>query len=124
MPAMRPTGPRLSSTTAGLRRLAILDRSATKCAQSAPSAATRAIAWLLACGMIIPHKGRAKRSLHAETKAEAMRTNRIFFDELVGVVAASRLKVTGAIMLEDAAGWHPRLLAIDRSSSVCRPYGF
>ena len=49
---------------------------------------------------MIPHTWRAKRSLKFMPKRGSDADSRIFFDELVSV-AASRLKATGAIRLED-----------------------
>ena len=49
---------------------------------------------------MIPHRWRARRSLKFMPKRGSDADNRIFFDELVSV-AASRLRATGAIRLED-----------------------
>ena len=57
----------------------------------------------LACGIMIPHRWRARRSLKFMPKRGSDADSRIFFDELVSI-AASRLKATGAIRLEDRHG--------------------
>jgi hypothetical protein len=54
------------------------------------------------CGMMIPHPWRARRSVKFMPK-RGSDADRIFFDELVSL-AASRLKATGAIRLEDRHG--------------------
>ena len=52
---------------------------------------------------MIPHRWRPKRNLNFMPKRGSDADNRNFFDELVSV-AASRLKATGAIRLEDRHG--------------------
>jgi hypothetical protein len=54
----------------------------------------------LVCGIIIPHRQRARRSLKFKPKRGSDTDHRIFFDELVSL-AASRLKATGVIRPED-----------------------
>jgi hypothetical protein len=54
-------------------------------------------------GIMIPHRWRARRNLKFMPKRGGEADNRIFFDELVSL-AASRLKATGAIRLEDQHG--------------------
>ena len=54
----------------------------------------------LVCGIVIPHWWRARRSLKFMPKRGSDADSRIFFDQLVSV-AASRLKATGVIRLED-----------------------
>ena len=68
-------------------------------AQSAP--ALRSLYRLVVvCGIMIPHRWRGRRSLKFMPKRGIDADSRIFFDELVSI-AASRLKATGAIRLED-----------------------
>jgi hypothetical protein len=55
------------------------------------------------CGIIIPQIERTRRSLEFMPKRGTDADNRIFFDQLVSL-AASRLKATGAIRLEDRRG--------------------
>ena len=57
----------------------------------------------LACGIIIPQQGPARRSLKFMPKRGTDADSRIFFDELVSLDAA-RLKAAGAIRLEDRHG--------------------
>ena len=57
----------------------------------------------LACGIIIPHKWRARRSLNCMPKRGTDAASRCFFDELRSLTA-SRLRATGAIRLEDRQG--------------------
>jgi hypothetical protein len=57
----------------------------------------------LVCGIRIPHKWRARRSLTFMPKRGIDAASRIFFDELVSV-GVSRLKAMGAIRLEDRHG--------------------
>ena len=52
---------------------------------------------------MIPHRWRARRSFKFMPKRGSDADNRIFFDQLVSL-AASRLKATGAIRLEDRHG--------------------
>jgi hypothetical protein len=55
------------------------------------------------CGIMIPHRLQARRSLRFMPKRGSDADGRIFFDELVSL-AASRLRATGAIRLEDRQG--------------------
>jgi hypothetical protein len=57
----------------------------------------------LVCGIMIPHRWRARRSLKFMPKRGSDADSRIFFDELVSL-AASRLRATGAIRLQDRHG--------------------
>ena len=54
----------------------------------------------LPCGIMIPHGRRARHCLKFMPKRGTDAENRIFFDELVSI-AASRLRATGVIRLED-----------------------
>ena len=56
----------------------------------------------LVCGIMIPHV-RARRSLKVMPKRGSDADGRVFFDQLVSL-AASRLKATGVIRLEDRHG--------------------
>jgi hypothetical protein len=53
-----------------------------------------------ACGIMIPHRWRARRSLKFMPKRGSDADHRVFFDQLVSAFA-SRLRATGAIRLED-----------------------
>ena len=55
------------------------------------------------CGIMIPHRRQARRSLKFMPKRGSDADNRICFDQLASL-AASRLKATGAIRLEDRHG--------------------
>ena len=64
--------------------------------------------WLLyrlafACGIMIPHRWRARRSLNFMPKRGIDAASRLFFDELLSLDAA-RLRATGAIRFEDRHG--------------------
>jgi hypothetical protein len=54
----------------------------------------------LVCGIMIPHRWRAKRSLKFMPKRGSDADSRIFFDQLASI-GVSRLRATGAIRLED-----------------------
>ena len=57
----------------------------------------------LVCGIMIPHRRRARRSLKFMPKRGSDADSRVFFDQLVSV-GVSRLRATGAIRLEDRHG--------------------
>jgi hypothetical protein len=73
----------------------------------------------LLCGIMIPHRWRARRSLKFMPKRGIDADSRIFFDQLVSV-GVSRLRATGAIRLEDRQALVPfgdrnKLIGVDHS---------